>query len=69
MLTNPIESERLTFPNGNKRYSDRKHPKTLLTIKTKFNFKKNITQQNSAKREEYFKKEDEDKIKRKNLSR
>ena len=69
MLTNKIESERLTFPGENKRYTDNKHPKSLLSINNKFNFKKNMTQQNSAKREGYSKKEVENKIKRKNLSR
>ena len=69
MLTNKIESERRTFPNENKRYSDNKPSKSLSSIKNKNNFKKNVTQQNSAKRQGYYEKEIENKIKRKNLSR
>ena len=69
MLTNKIESERRTFPNENKRYSDNKPSKFLSSINNKNNFKKNMTQQNSAKRQGYYEKEIENKIKRKNLSR
>jgi len=69
MLPNKIESERRTFPNENKRYSDNKPAKSLSSINNKNNFKKNMTQQNSAKRQGYYEKEIENKIKRKNLSR
>ena len=64
MLTNKIGSERRMFPNENKRYSDNKPKKSLSSINNK-----NNTQQNSAKRQGYFEKEIENKIKRKNLSR
>ena len=40
MLTNKIESERRTFPNENKRYSDNKPAKSLSSIKNKNNLKK-----------------------------
>ena len=69
MLTNKIGSERRTFPNENKRYSDNKPKKSLSSINNKNNIIKNMTQQNSAKRQRYYEKEIENKIKRKNLSR
>ena len=68
MITNKIESERLTFPNENKRYSEDKTSKSLLSLNTKINHKKNITQQNSAKRKGLYEKEEENKIKKKSLS-
>ena len=46
MLTNKIGSERRTFPNENKRYSDNKPKKSLSSINNKNNIIKNMTQQN-----------------------
>lgn len=67
MITNKTGTERLTFPNNNnnKKSSENKKVKSL-SIKNKINFKKNISQQNSAKREGYSQK---DANKKKNLSR
>ena len=67
MITNKIESERLTFPNENKRYSEDKTSKSLLSLNSKINNKKNITQQNSAKRKGFYEKDEENKIKKKSL--
>ena len=69
MLTNKIESERLTFPNENKRYSEDKTSKSSLSLNPKLNHKKNITQQNSAKRKGFYEKDEENKIKKKSFSR
>ena len=68
MITNKIESERLIFPNENKRYSEDKTLKSLLSLNSKINNKKNITQQNSAKRKGFYEKDEENKIKKKSLS-
>ena len=64
-----IGSERLTFPNESKQNTDNKMTKSLLSINTKYKNKKNISQQNSAKREGYSNKQTEKKNNRKNLSR
>ena len=69
MITNKIGSERLTFPNNDKRYSETKVAKSLNLIENKSNNKKNKTQQNSAKREGHSEKEIENKIKRNNISK
>ena len=68
MITNKIESERLTFPNENKRYSEDKTSKSLLSLNTKINNKKNITRRNSAKGKGFYEKDEENKIKKKSLS-
>ena len=66
MITNKIGTERLTFPNNNNKKSSENKKVKSLSIKNKLNYKKNISQQNSAKREGYSQK---DSNKKKNLSR
>ena len=41
MITNKIGSERLTFPNNDKRYSETKVAKSLNLIENKSKIKKN----------------------------
>ena len=66
MLSKKIESERITFPNNNKRYSNTTSMvKSLSSNKNKYS--NNLTQQNSAKRKGNLDSVQNDKIKRKNL--
>ena len=68
MLSKKIESERITFPNNNKRYSNATSMvKSLSSNKNKNKYSNNLTQQNSAKREGNLDSVQNDKIKRKNL--
>ncbi len=66
MLSKKIESERITFPNNNKRYKNTTSMvKSLSSNKNKYS--NNLTQQNSAKRKGNLDSVQNDKIKRKNL--
>jgi len=68
MLSKKIESERITFPNNNKRYKNTTSMvKSLSSNKNKNKYSNNLTQQNSAKREGNLDSVQNDKIKRKNL--
>ena len=68
MLSKKIESERITFPNNNKRYSNTTSMvKSLSSNKNKNKYSNNLTQQNSAKRKGNLGSVQNDKIKRKNL--
>ena len=68
MLSKKIESERITFPNNNKRYlNTTSMVKSLSSNKNKNKYSNNLTQQNSAKREGNLGSVQNDKIKRKNL--
>ena len=69
MLTNKIGSERLTFPNDSKNYIENKMTKSSLSLNIRTKNKKNMTQQNSAKRDEYLLKEAKNKKKAKNYSK
>lgn len=69
MLTNKIGSERLTFPNDSKNYIENKMTKSSLSLNIRTKNKKNMTQQNSAKRDEYLLKEAKNKKKPKNYSK
>jgi hypothetical protein len=69
MLTNKIGSERLTFPNNSKNYIENKMTKSSLSLNIRTKNKKNMTQQNSAKRDEYLLKEAKNKKKPKNYSK
>ena len=64
-----IGSERLSFPNDSKQNTENKMAKSSLSINNRKKNKKNMSQQNSAKREGHSEKEIENKIKRKNLSK
>jgi hypothetical protein len=69
MLTNKIGSERLTFPNDSKNYIENKMTKSSLSLNIRTKNKKNMTQQNSAKRDGYLLKEAKNKKKPKNYSK
>ena len=69
MLTNKIGSERLTFPNDSKNYIENKMTKSSLSLSIRTKNKKNMTQQNSAKRDGYLLKEAKNKKKPKNYSK
>ena len=69
MLTNKIGSERLTFPNDSKNYIENKMTKSSLSLNIRTKNKKNMTQQNSAKRDGYLLKEVKNKKKPKNYSK
>ena len=70
MLTKKIESERLTFPNNNQRYSETNMMiKSLSSIKNKNKYSINLTQQNSAKRDGYPENKKKGIIKKKNFSK
>ena len=69
MLTNKIGSERLTFPNDSKNYIENKMTKSSLSLNIRTKNKKNMTQQNAAKRDEYLLKEAKNKKKPKNYSK
>ena len=68
ILINKIESQRAMFLSSNKRYYDDKKAKSLLS-NNKLNNKKNISQQNSAKRKGHSAQKCNNKRKNKNLSR
>jgi len=69
MLTNKIGSERLTFPNDSKNYIENKMTKSSLSLNIRTKNKKNMTQQNSAKRDGYLLKDSKNKKKPKNYSK
>ena len=64
-----IGSERLTFPNDSKQNTENKMTKSSLSINNRPKNKKNMSQQNSAKRDGCSNKKSEIKNNRKNLSR
>lgn len=69
MHTNKIGSERLTFPNESKNYIENKMTKSSASLNIRTKNKKNMTQQNSAKRDGYLLKEAKNKKKPKNFSK
>ena len=69
MQTNKIGSERLTFPNDYNNYINNKMTKSSASLNIRPNIKKNMTQQNSAKRDGYFGKHSKNKNNSKNLSK
>lgn len=69
MSANKIGSERLTFPNDYNNYIDNKMTKSSASLNIRPNNKKNMTQQNSAKRSGYLEKDQKNKKRAKNLSK
>ena len=69
MLTNKIGSERLTFPNDYNNYINNKMTKSSASLNIRLNNKKNMTQQNSAKRDGYSEKHSKNKKSSKNLTK